>query len=167
MDAVRIVVLLTATLATGLMAGTMALYANTLMPGLRKLDDRTFVGAFQAIDTRIINPLFLGTFLGALIATGTAALLHLEDGFRDGLAWVLAAFAAYLVVVLITLRVNVPLNDGIKEAGRLEEIADHSAVRSEFSEARWVRFNTIRAWLTFVAFVCLGWALVLAGRATA
>ncbi len=167
MDALLVVVLFLATLAMGLMSGIMALYANTLMPGLRKLDDRTFVGAFQAIDTRIINPLFLGTFLGALVATGAAALLHLQDGFRNGLPWVLGAFALYLVVVIITLRVNVPLNDGIKGAGRLEEIADHSAVRREFSEERWVRFNTIRAWLTFIAFVCLSWALVLAGRATA
>ena len=167
MDAVRVVVLLTATLAMGAMTGIMGLYANTLMPGLRKLDDRTFVGAFQAIDTRIINPLFLATFLGALIATAAAALLHLQDGFRAGLPWVLGAFATYLVVVIVTLRVNVPLNDGIKGEGRLEEITDHSAVRREFSEERWVRFNTIRAWLTFLAFVCLGWALVLAGRATA
>jgi uncharacterized membrane protein len=36
-----------------------AIYANAVMPGLCRSDDRTFVGAFQSIDTAIINPLFL------------------------------------------------------------------------------------------------------------
>lgn len=41
------------------MAGVFAIYANAVMPGLRRSDDRTFVGAFQSSDTVIINPLFL------------------------------------------------------------------------------------------------------------
>ena len=70
-------VLITATIAMGLMAGVFAIYANAIMPGLGRTDDRTFVGAFQSIDTAIINPAFLGTFLGALVFTGFAAVLHL------------------------------------------------------------------------------------------
>ena len=95
----------------------MALYANTLMPGLGRADDRTFVGAFQAIDTRIINPWFLMTFLGALVFTSLAVLLHLGQEFRLVLPWIVAAGALYLATVVVTLGVNVPLNDGIKAAG--------------------------------------------------
>ena len=59
--------LLLATLAAGMMAGVFALYSHTIMPGLGSTDDRTFVGAFQALDRAILNPFFLPTFLGALL----------------------------------------------------------------------------------------------------
>ena len=51
--------LFAATILTGAMTGVFAIYANAVMPGLCRSDDRTFVGAFQSIDTAIINPLFL------------------------------------------------------------------------------------------------------------
>jgi hypothetical protein len=70
MNALRTVSLLAATISMGLVAGVFALYAHTIMPGLAKTDDRTFVGAFQAIDRAIINPWFLaGGFVGALMFT--------------------------------------------------------------------------------------------------
>ena len=61
------VALIAATMTTGLMAGVFGLYAHAIMPGLNKTDDRTFVGAFQAIDRAIINPLFMLWFFGALV----------------------------------------------------------------------------------------------------
>jgi len=39
----RILTLLAATMTMGFAAGAFALYAHTVMPGLRKADDRTFV----------------------------------------------------------------------------------------------------------------------------
>ena len=72
MNALRTVSLLAATISMGLVASVFALYAHTIMPGLAKTDDRTFVGAFQAIDRAIINPWFLaGGFVGALMFTWT------------------------------------------------------------------------------------------------
>ena len=148
------------------MAGVMGLYANTIMPGLRGTDDRTFVGAFQAIDTAIINPLFLLTFLGGAVFTGIAGALHFGEDYRSGLLWIGAAFVLYLAVIVITLVVNVPLNDGIKAAGSPDSEADLAAVRGDFNEAKWVRWNLVRAVLTGIAFGCLAWALVLLGRAS-
>ena len=164
MDIARAVVLILATLTVGGVAGIVGLYANTLMPGLGRTDDRTFVGAFQAIDTRIINPLFLGTFFGGLVFSGLAALLHLDSEYRSGLPWIVAAFVLYLGVIVVTVAVNVPLNDGIKAAGSPDRITDLAAVRAEFNEARWTRWNTVRVVLTTVAFACLAWSLVLLGR---
>ena len=100
--------LIIATLSMGLMAGVFAIYANAIMPGLGRTDDRTFVGAFQSIDTTIINPLFFGTFFGALLFTGITAALHLGKEFRSVLPWIVAALVLYLAVFVITVRVNVP-----------------------------------------------------------
>jgi uncharacterized membrane protein len=153
--------LVAATMSVGLMAGVFSLYAH-IMPGLGRTGDRTFVGAFQSIDRAVINPLFLATFLGALAFTALAAALHLGNGWR--LAWVVAALVLYLAVFIITIRVNVPLNDEIKAAGDPDQIADLAVVRERFDEARWIRWNVVRAVATTAAFGCLAWTLVLYGR---
>jgi hypothetical protein len=41
------------------------------------------------------------------------------------------------LAVVITLAVNVPLNDGIKAAGPPDRIGDLTAVRKRFNETRW------------------------------
>lgn len=166
MEFVRLASLFLAALCVGIMTGVMGLYANTIMPGLRRTDDRTFVGAFQAIDTAIINPLFLATFLGGLVFTGLAGILHLAEEFTSVLPWIAVAFVLYLVVVVATVTINVPLNDGIKAAGGPDRI-DATEVRKAFNERRWVRSNLVRTILTLAAFGCLLWALSEYGRATA
>jgi uncharacterized membrane protein len=167
MELARGAALIAATIAMGLMAGVFGLYARTIMPGLGRTDDRTFVGAFQAIDRAIINPLFLSVFLGALVFTGLAVVLHLGEDGRPVLPWALAAFVLYLATFVVTLAVNVPLNDGIKAAGDPDRIADLAAVRERFNEPRWVRWNLVRAVACTAAFGCLTWALVLYGRGPA
>lgn len=156
--------LVAATMTMGLMAGVFGLYANAIMPGLGRTDDRTFVGAFQSIDRAIINPLFLANFLGALLLTGLAVVLHLGGDERSVLPWAVTALVLYLAVFVVTVGINVPLNDGIKAAGDPDRIADLAAVRKRFDEARWVRWNLARALASTAAFGCLTWALVLHGR---
>jgi hypothetical protein len=51
MKTLRAAALFAATLSTVSMAGVFAIYANAIMPGLWRVDDRTFVAAFQAIDS--------------------------------------------------------------------------------------------------------------------
>ena len=156
------VALIAATMTTGLMAGVFGLYAHALMPGLHKTDDRTFVGAFQAMDRAIINPLFMLWFFGALVFAGASAALL--GGERSVLPWIVAALVLYLAVVVITMAVHVPLNDALKAAGDPDRIADLAGVRERFDEARWVAWNVVRAVLSTVALGCLAWALVQYGR---
>jgi uncharacterized membrane protein len=164
MNALRAGTLLAATVTMGLMAGMFGLYSHTIMPGLGKTDDRTFVGAFQAIDRAIINPWFMASgFLGALVFTVAAAITQLG---QDALGWVAAALVLYLVVFAITIAVNVPRNDAIKAAGAPDQIADLAAVRASFDEARWRSWNLVRTVATTTAFGLLAWALVVHGRST-
>jgi uncharacterized membrane protein len=158
------IVLVLATMTTGVVTGVFGLYANTIMPGLGKTDDRTFVGAFQQIDRAIINPLFMSFFFGALILTGLAGALHLGSAGRRALPWIAIAFVLYLVVVIITMAVNVPLNDAIKAAGDPDRINDLAQVRRDFNEDRWRAFNWVRVVLTTSSFALLCVALLLHGR---
>ena len=158
----RATTLMGATLTMGLVAGAFALYAHTIMPGLRKTDDRTFVTAFQQIDRAIINPWFMTTaFAGALVLTLAAGIANRGS---PALAWIAAAFGLYLVAVVVTIAINVPLNDAIKAAGNPDHI-DVTRVRAQFQETRWAAWNLVRVVTTTPAFGLLAWALVLCGRA--
>ena len=77
MDALQTAALLAATITMGIGAGVYLLYAFAIMPGLGKTDDRTFVGAFQQIDTAIVGPFLVIFFFGPLAFTALAAALHL------------------------------------------------------------------------------------------
>jgi uncharacterized membrane protein len=163
-DVLREAVLIAATLTTGLMAGVFGIYSNAIMPGLRRTDDRTFVAAFQSIDRAIINPAFLATFIGALVLTALTALLHFTGEARPLLPWIVAALVLYLVVFVVTIRVNVPRNNEIKAAGDVDRMTDLLGVRERFDEAGWVRWNHLRAFASIVAFGLLSWALIQSGQ---
>lgn len=164
MDTVRMVVLVGATVTMGIMAGVFGLYSHTVMPGLRRTDDRTFVAAFQSLDRAIINPWFmLGGFVGALVFTAGSVVLLFGPG-SPALSWTVAALALYLLVFVITVAVNVPMNNAIKAAGDPGQIADPAGVRARFDEAKWSRWNHVRTVATTVALICLAVALLRYGR---
>ncbi|MGH3735631.1 MAG: DUF1772 domain-containing protein [Micromonosporaceae bacterium] len=162
-DVLRTGSLLLATLTTGLMAGLFFAYTFSVMPGLARADDRTFTETMQRINVAIVNGWFLFCFLGALAFTLLAAALQLAPERGGVLLWVVAAAVLYAAVLVITGRVNVPLNNQLATAGPVDQIADVAAVRTAF-EATWVRWNAIRTAANIAAFGCLIWALVLHGR---
>jgi uncharacterized membrane protein len=161
MDALRVAALLAATMTTGLMAGVYGLYQHTVLPGLGRTDDRTFVAGFQAVDRAIINPWFMTGFLGVLLGTVAAAALNAD---RRLLPWLLVALALNLLVSVITVVVHVPLNDALKAAGDPDRIADLAEIRERFDAARWTAWNLVRTLSTTAAFGLLCWALLLRGR---
>jgi uncharacterized membrane protein len=164
MNALRAASLIAATLTMGLVTGAFVLYQHTIMPGLGKTDDKTFVGAFQSMDRAIINPWFMiFGFVGALVFTILAGVVQLG---RKPLPWIAIAFVLYLVVFIMTIAINVPLNDALKAAGDPNTI-DVAAAREAFNEARWTASNLVRSLLSTGAFALLAWALVVQGKSSA
>jgi len=164
MESLRTLVLVIATLSMGLMAGAFALYAHTIMPGLGRVDDRTFQSAFVALDRAIINAWFLGGgFVGALVFALLAAIVHHE---RKALPLVVAALVLYAIAFVVTIVVHLPLNDALKAAGNPGSIAELAAVRRAFNEPRWVTWNLVRVATTTLAFALLTWALVVHGESS-
>jgi uncharacterized membrane protein len=152
-----------ATLTTGLMAGLYYAYAVSVMLGLSRTDDRSFLSAMQQINVTILNPWFFVSFFGALVFTALAGVLYLQPDWRGVLPCIAAALVLYVATLVITIGFNVPLNNELASAGDPNRIADLAAVRERF-EASWVWWNIVRAVASTAAFGCLIWALVLHGR---
>ncbi|MFB7054720.1 anthrone oxygenase family protein [Streptomyces vinaceus] len=163
MDIARLAVLIAATVLVGLTAGLFFAFDVSVMPALRRSDDRTLIQVMQRVNVAIVNGLFLTAFLGSLLLTALALVLHLASGAGSVAPPLIAALVAYVLQLVVTGRVNIPLNNALDRAGPVERIADPAAVRRAF-ESRWAAANRWRTLLCTVALGCLAWALVLSGR---
>ena len=155
----KALVLLAATVTTGLLAGLYYSYAISVMPALGRSDDRVLVDVMQRINVVIVNPWFMVSFLGAPLLTVAAAVVL----GRDALWWVVAAAVCNIVATVVTFAFNIPLNDRLDAAGDPTRIADLAGVRDSFYGA-WVRWNIVRMLLHTAAFGALAWALIAYGR---
>ncbi|WP_280465399.1 DUF1772 domain-containing protein [Nocardia brasiliensis] len=162
MTAARLIALVVATLATGLIAGLFYGYANSVMPALNRTDDRTMIDVMQKINVVIINPVFMIGFLGTVGFSILAALLHLGKEQRTVLLWIGVGLVINVIAFAVTSGLNVPLNNQLAAAGDVSQIADLAAVRADF-ESVWVRWNIVRAVLHTLAFLVLCGALFVAG----
>jgi uncharacterized membrane protein len=156
-----------ATVAMGLIAGFFYAYACSVMIGLARVDDHTFVATMQSINATVRNAGFAPSFFGALLLTGAAAAAQARTGRRrPAVVWILAALALYVAAFGVTMGVSVPLNDELARAGdpdRISDLADLAAVRDRY-EAPWVTWNIVRTVASTAALACLSRALVLHRR---
>lgn len=151
-------VLIAALVTCGLIAGTYYAYACSVMLGLGRTGDRTFIEVMQKINAAIQNPVFFLAFFGALVLAGLAVWLQRGSGVGGALGWTIAALVLYVVSLLITMAANIPLNNRLDAAGDPARIADPAAVREQFERA-WIAWNIARALAATAAVACLGQAL--------
>ncbi|MET8297843.1 anthrone oxygenase family protein [Streptomyces sp. NPDC005180] len=157
--------LMVSTVLVGLMAGLFFAFDISVMPGLARGDDRTYVTAMQNINAVIDgNALFGALFVVALPAAVASAALELRRGQPGVAVWVWAAAVLYLVVLVITFTVNIPLNNELADAGDAARIADFSIV--DRFENTWVATNIVRTLCCTAVLTALVRALVLYERAT-
>ncbi len=155
--ALRAPLLAAAAVATGLIAGMFFAYTFSVMPGLARVDDRTFVAAMQDInDATLESTSFMLTFGIAPLLIGAAAVVHHRLGSRAATRWILAALALYAVAFGTTMGVHLPLVEALDAAG--EPGPDGLApARADF-EGPWNTAHTIRTVTGALALACLALA---------
>ena len=157
MSAIEISLLVT-TLLCSLVAGFLFAFAVVVMPGIRSLDDRAFLRAFQEMDGVIQknDPLFVGVWVGSMVGVIICAGFILGDLPMIEQALMIAATVIYLFgVQLPTFIINIPLNNALQRL-KIEE-ADDATIRAEREafEAKWNRSNVVRAILAVVTSALL------------
>ncbi len=153
------IALILAAFLCSLVAGFVFAFALVVMPGIRSLNDREFIRAFQVMDRIIQNnqPVFVLVWVRSVVALVTSAVLGF--GQLDGAGRLLMIFAAlaYLFgVQLSTFTINVPLNNKLQtlDVDAMNE-SSREAARRDF-EPRWNRWNSFRT-----VFASLASALLL------
>jgi uncharacterized membrane protein len=144
LTAVRRLTLVAATIATGLAAGFFYAYHVSVTRGHALIGDRAYVEAMQAINATVRNVEF---------ALGVAALALRAGRWRSPTTWLLAAgVGLYLAAVLVTMTVNVPMNEDLARVALSG--TDLAAVRADYEPA-WNRANALRTGLSEAAFALL------------
>jgi uncharacterized membrane protein len=120
----------------GLVGGVFFAFSVFVMRALSQLAPEPGISAMQRINVTVLNPLFLGTFLGTVPLLALSAYFANLSGHKHMLAWLLGSLLVYtLGSVGVTLVFNVPRNN--KLAGMLPN--------SEAAAAHWPVY--VREWL--------------------
>lgn len=108
------VLTLLAALGSGLIAGVFFAFSTSVMKALGRLPAAEGIAAMQSINVVIINPFFLGTFLGTAIVCGVLAVSSFVRWQQPGATYLLTGAAIYLVgTILVTMVFNVPMNNAL------------------------------------------------------
>ncbi|WP_147918762.1 DUF1772 domain-containing protein [Ruania zhangjianzhongii] len=139
MNPIDTAVLAAALVWNGLLAGLFFAFACAIVPGLRRVDDHTYVTAFRAINQAIVNAVFLLVFLGAPLLAAVTVVLRPAD---VALPWLIAGLVCAIATFAITVGVNVPLNRRLDDAA-VQTAAELAAARGGF-ERRWNAAHLVR-----------------------
>jgi uncharacterized membrane protein len=150
----KIIVFVLSILFTGLTAGLCFTWSNAITPGIGRLDDLSFLKAFQAMNRAIINGQFMVVFMGPTILLFLNAYLYRSNNTIFWL-FLVAAMLFFIGIGLVTVFCNVPLNE-ILDTSNLEALSkvELQELRDKF-EQPWNRWHTIRSLSSFASFVFL------------
>jgi len=157
MDIFQAALILSAFLCS-LVAGFLFAYAIVVMPGIKNLNDREYIRAFQVTDRIIQNnhPIFMLVWIGSAIAVIVTALTGI--GRLQGVDLILLALAALAYVLGVqvsTIAIHLPLNNKLQtiDVGAMNE-TDIKIARNNF-ESRWNTSNIIRTTIASCVSVLL------------
>lgn len=160
MDELLQILALLGLLGAGTIGGVFFAFSSFVMRSLVALPPEMGLAAMQTINVRVLNPHFLGCFMGtALISVGCVivGVLRLETA---GSSFILCGGALYLLgTFVITGVCNVPLNNSLA----LVSQADPSSGDKWLSYARrWTLWNHLRTVSALLATLLFGLGLMQA-----
>lgn len=164
-DRVTVPLLVASVLCTGLMAGLFFAYDISVMPGLAELDDAAYAAAMQRFNAAIDDsPLFGLVFLAALGLTVAAAIVAFRRKRRAVALPLTVAAVCYLLALVLTVAVNLPLNADLSALGDPASAQNLHAVIDDFKSV-WVPANVFRTLLCVLSLGALCAALLRHGKA--
>jgi uncharacterized membrane protein len=131
-----------AALGSGVTAGVFFAFSAFVMTALGRLPPGQGIAAMQSINVAVINPWFFASFFGTAALCAILTIAALFRWSEPGAILLLAGGLLYLVgTILVTLRLNVPLNDAL--AAAQPESAQASALWKRYL-TEWTAWNHLR-----------------------
>ncbi len=142
-----------AALGCGLMAGVFFAFSAFVMKALARLPAAGGIAAMQFINVAVINPLFLGVFIGTGAVCAVAVIVSLTQWDKTGAVYLLVGGALYLIgSFLVTIVFNVPLNNSLAAVAPADP--DREQQWAGYLD-RWTTWNHVRTAAALAAAAAL------------
>lgn len=140
-------------LGCGLIAGAFFAFSSFVMKALARVAPGEGMAAMQSINVTVLNPVFLGVFVGTAAASVAAVAASWLRRGDPGAAWLLAGGLLYLVgTFLVTLVFNVPRNEALAAVAPTAPEAAKLWAGYLSSWTAWNHVRTVAALLAAAAF---------------
>jgi uncharacterized membrane protein len=143
-----IIAIVIALLGSALIGGIFFAFSNFVMKAFARMPPAEGIAAMQSINVVVLNPLFLGAFMGTAVISLLIAVLAVKWWETPSAPWLVAGALLYLVgTFLLTSLGNVPLNKQLAAV----QANDPAAIKVwEHYLDRWTLLNSVRT----VAAIC-------------
>jgi uncharacterized membrane protein len=142
---------LAAALGSGLIAGVFFIFSVAIMRALERIPNGA--AAMKSINVVIINPMFLGVFMGTAVLCLALAIFSVFRWHEPGSVWVLCGALFYIVgSIAVTMIFNVPMNNAL-EAADTNTPGGHEIWKNYLTN--WTFWNHVRAVASIVASASL------------
>jgi uncharacterized membrane protein len=157
MSKLLLTLILLSALGCGLIGGVFFAFSTFVMRALAALPSPQGIAAMKSINTAVLNPMFLGVFLGTAVGCVILIVPALLNWQRPGSACMLVGSASYLLgTFLVTAVFNVPRNDAL---ATLDPASAESARLWAEYVTSWTVWNHVRTIAAIAAAILLMIAL--------
>jgi uncharacterized membrane protein len=147
---------LVALLGCALIAGVFFAFSSFVMSALSRLQPVQGMAAMQSINITVINPLFMGVFLGTAVVCLLLVLLSLLRLDRSDAIYAIVGSLLYLVGTFgVTIAFNVPLNDALAVVN--PDSPEGASVWASYL-INWTYWNHVRTGAAIAAAIALALA---------
>lgn len=153
MNTLTTVTVVLALIGSALIGGVFFAFSSFIMKALARLPFSEGMAVMQSINVVVLNPVFLGVFMGTTAISLLVSILAIRGWEMPAAPYYLVGALFYLVgTFLVTGMGNVPLNN------QLAAVAANDPAASDIWKRyldRWTRLNTIRTVSATVATVMI------------
>ena len=140
-----------AALGSGLIAGVFFIFSVAIMRALERVPNGA--AAMQSINVVIINPMFLGVFMGTGVLCLALAIVWVFRWHEPGSVWILCGALFYIVGSIgVTMIFNVPMNNAL-EAADTATPGGHEVWKNYLTN--WTFWNHVRTVASILASASL------------
>jgi len=156
-DQLILALTLLSALGCGLVAGAFFAFSSFVMKALARLPPAQGIAAMQSINVVVLNPWFLGVFVGTAAACVLAVICAFLRWHERSAIYLLLGGALYLIgTFAVTAVFNVPRNDALAKLA--PDDPRSASVWAEYV-AGWTNWNHVRTVASLVATALFSLAL--------
>ena len=145
-------------LGCALVAGIFLAFSSFVMKALARISPPSGIAAMQAINVVVLNPGFLGLFMGTALACAVLFVYAVMHWQAPGALCLAAGSLCYgLGTFGVTMAFNVPRNNAL---ARMEPSSAESTGFWRGYVSGWTMWNHVRTFAALAAAALLVWALV-------